>query len=186
VYSWTIGGLFFEIGPGCRISPPLRHSNLGQVKLGSRVEFSTGCWIQVVNASPDEANRVKLEIASDAGIGMGSTISAAGSIVLEDHVLLGRNVFISDHGHAYQDVTRPIVNQGITTPEAVRIGRNTWLGQNVVVLPGVQIGIHCIIGANSVVRNSIPDYSVAVGIPARVVRVYDPVTKAWGKPKAEA
>jgi acetyltransferase-like isoleucine patch superfamily enzyme len=61
----------------------------------------------------------------------------------------------------------------------VSIGRETWLGQNVAVLPGAQIGIHCVIGANSVVNSTIPDFSVAVGTPARVIRRYNQETGAW-------
>jgi SAM-dependent methyltransferase len=93
--------------------------------------------------------------------------------------LLARNVYISDHNHAYVDLTRPIVHQGIGKVSPVFIGRNTWLGQNVSVLPGVTIGEHCIIGANSVVRSSIPSYSVAVGAPARVVKQVNRKTGQW-------
>jgi acetyltransferase-like isoleucine patch superfamily enzyme len=71
------------------------------------------------------------------------------------------------------------MRQGITDIAPVFIGRHTWLGQNVVVLPGVAIGQHCIIGANSVVNSSIPDYSVAVGAPARVIKRYNRDTNQW-------
>jgi acetyltransferase-like isoleucine patch superfamily enzyme len=71
------------------------------------------------------------------------------------------------------------MHQGINGVAPVTIGRGTWLGQNVVVLPGVTIGQHCVVGANSVVNSSIPDYSVAVGAPARVVRQYNRNSAKW-------
>jgi acetyltransferase-like isoleucine patch superfamily enzyme len=110
---------------------------------------------------------------------MNSTIAAAKRIVIEDHVFTARNVYISDHRHAYENIELPIASQGINSESEVIIGANTWLGQNAVVLPGVKIGKHCIIGANSVVNRSIPDYSIVVGVPARVVKKYDLVNKRW-------
>ena len=110
---------------------------------------------------------------------MGSHISAAQQVVIGEHVLLAPNVYISDHAHAYENVDVPIMRQGMTGVAPVSIGRHTWLGQNVVVLPGVTIGQHCIIGANSVVNSSIPDYSVAVGAPARVVKQYNRNSGQW-------
>jgi acetyltransferase-like isoleucine patch superfamily enzyme len=73
------------------------------------------------------------------------------------------------------------MDQGIDNIKPVAIGRNSWLGQNAVVLPGVTIGEHCVIGANSVVNRSIPDFSIAVGTPARVVKTFNRQTKRWEK-----
>lgn len=180
IYTKLVSALFEETGKGCRISPPFRFANLQQVQLGSDVVINRDCWIGVVS-DPDDEIATKLWIGNDSAIGMGSTLSAAESIVLEDHVLLARNVYISDHGHEFSNIEVPIKHQGITKPQPVKIGRSTWLGQNVVVLPGVTIGEHCVIGANSVVRSSIPAYSVAVGVPARVVRRFNPASAQWEK-----
>ena len=82
----------------------------------------------------------KLIIKAHTGIGMGAHISAAKQILIEEYVLLGRNVHISDHTHAFENIQTPIIQQGINGIAPVSIGRGTWLGQNVVVLPGVTIG----------------------------------------------
>ena len=92
---------------------------------------------------------------------------------------LARNVYVSDHAHAYENIGVPIMHQGINRIAPVTIGKHTWLGQNVVVLPGVSIGEHCVVGANSVVNSSIPDFSVAAGVPAKVVKRYNQKTKTW-------
>jgi carbonic anhydrase/acetyltransferase-like protein (isoleucine patch superfamily) len=179
-FTWMVSGLVAESGSGTRVVPPLRFGNLHQVKLGKGVIINRDCWIIVIGGLGDDRS-IKLDIGANAGIGMGATISAAKSVVIEEWAVLARNVYISDHGHAFEDVSRPISVQGITEPAPVRIGRATWLGQNAVVLPGVTIGEHCIIGANSVVKSSIPPYSVAVGSPARVVKQFNPTTQRWEK-----
>lgn len=181
-FSWVISHLFAEFGEGSRVSPPFRFATLNQVRVGRSVYIAPDCWIQVVAGLGDDRS-VKLDIGNHAGIGMGATISAALSVVLEEYVLLARNVYISDHRHAYEDVSRPIMEQGVTGLSPVTIGRKTWLGQNSVVLPGVTIGEHCVIGANSVVRDSIPAFSVAVGSPARVVKRFNIDTGRWEKPE---
>jgi acetyltransferase-like isoleucine patch superfamily enzyme len=121
----------------------------------------------------------KLVVGSDTGIGMGCTISAAQEVSLGKHVVLARNVYISDHGHAFEDVNRPISVQGIRDIRPVQIGDETWLGQNVCVLPGVRIGKHCVVGAGAVVTRDVPDFSVAVGCPAVVIRRFNPEERAW-------
>ena len=102
-------------------------------------------------------------------IGKGSGIVGHFSIEIGDDVWTGHHVYITDQNHDYRDVTRPISQQSM--PErAVVIGDGSWLGYGTVVLPGAKIGKHVVIGANSVVTGDIPDYSVAVGSPARVVK----------------
>lgn len=109
-------------------------------------------------------------------IGRGSGIVGHFCIEIGNDVWTGHNVYITDQNHGYEDVTRPISEQ--SQPErAVKIGDGSWLGYGSVVLPGVTIGEHCVIGANSVVTHDVPSYSVAVGVPARVIKQY--VDGSW-------
>jgi len=111
-------------------------------------------------------------------LGKGSAIVGHLQIVVGDDVWTGHNVYITDQNHGYEDVTLPISRQAM--PERpVHIGDGSWLGYGTVVLPGANIGRHVVVGANSVVTGEIPDFSVAVGAPARVVRRYDPITEQW-------
>ena len=179
-YTKLLASQFHAIGPGSRISPPFRFANLQNIDLGQNVFVGPGCWMHAIGFSKPGAPAA-LIIESHAGIGMGATISAAEQVIIEEYVLLARNVYISDHSHAFEDVAVPIMNQGIDRIAPVRIGRHSWIGQNVAVLPGARIGMHCVIGANSVVKSIIPDFSVAVGAPARVVKRYDHDSKKWLK-----
>ncbi|MCE2818255.1 MAG: acyltransferase [Ilumatobacteraceae bacterium] len=109
-------------------------------------------------------------------IGRGSGIVGHFSIDIGDDVWTGHNVYITDQNHGYEDVSLPISKQ--SQPErAVKIGSGSWLGYGSVVLPGVTIGEHCVIGANSVVTRDVPSYSVAVGVPARVIKRY--INGSW-------
>lgn len=116
---------------------------------------------------PNLPNRV-VSIGDRSLIGRGSSVIGHQSIEIGDDVWTGHHVHITDMNHGYEDVTRPISVQN--QPEApVSIGDGSWLGHGTIVLPGARIGRHVVIGANSVVTGEIPDYSVAVGVPARVI-----------------
>jgi acetyltransferase-like isoleucine patch superfamily enzyme len=104
-------------------------------------------------------------------IGRGSGIVGHLSIDIGNDVWTGHHVYITDQSHGYLDISKPISQQ--SQPErAVSIGEGSWLGHGVVVLPGAKIGKHVAVGANSVVTGELPDYCVAVGSPARVIKQY--------------
>ena len=105
-------------------------------------------------------------------IGRGTAIVGHLAIDIGDDVYTGMNVYITDQNHGYEDLNLPI---GVQAPseKPVTIGPGSWIGSGAVVLPGARIGAHVDVGANSVVRGEIPDYSVVVGVPGRVVRRHD-------------
>jgi serine acetyltransferase len=104
-------------------------------------------------------------------IGRGSYIIGHLSIEIGDEVQTGPNVYITDQNHVYEDPDVPIGRQW-PAERAVTVGTGSWLGAGVVVLPGAQIGRHVVVGAGSVVSGELPDWCVAVGVPARVVKRY--------------
>ena len=106
-------------------------------------------------------------------IGKGSGIVGHLQIVIGDDVWTGHHVYITDQNHGYADPNLPI-SQQVMPERPVSIGDGSWLGHGTVVLPGATIGRHVVIGANSVVTGTIPDYSVAAGVPARVIRTIEP------------
>jgi acetyltransferase-like isoleucine patch superfamily enzyme len=179
-YTVLLSPCFFAIGKKTMIIPPLRFANLSLIQLGKGITIHSNCWIQALN-SKDQCHSPKLIIKDYAAIGMNATISAAKSIVIEERVFTARNVYISDHRHEYHDIKQPIGAQEIKEIVEVSIGANTWIGQNAAILPGATIGRHCIIGANSVVNSNIPDYSIAVGAPAKVVKAYNKARSKWEK-----
>jgi acetyltransferase-like isoleucine patch superfamily enzyme len=98
-----------------------------------------------------------------------NTINCYLDIEFGEATLLSDWIYVCDFDHRYADVHVPIKDQGIVK-SPVRIGPETWIGTKVTVLRGARIGRGCVLGAHAVVRGDVPDHSVAVGAPARVVR----------------
>jgi acetyltransferase-like isoleucine patch superfamily enzyme len=171
-FSLLTRGAFAEFGARSVIEPPVRLQGEGRIAIGDDVYVGAQSWLQVLDG-PDRG--VALSIGDGTSIAGSCVLSAAASIRLGRKVLLARNVYIADHSHAFADTTRAVLDQGVTKVEPVEIGDGAWLGQNVVVGPGVRIGRGAVVGANSVVLEDVPDYSVAVGAPARVVRELEAV-----------
>ena len=90
------------------------------------------------------------------------------------HCMFANGCFVTDSDHRFDDPVRPVPWQGFTSRGPTRIADNVWCGANVVVTSGVTIGERCVIGANSVVTADIPAFSIAAGVPARVLRVIEP------------
>jgi acetyltransferase-like isoleucine patch superfamily enzyme len=179
LFTMAISSCFKEIGDKVSIIPPFRFHNLQYVKIGDDVIIHQFVFFNVVDGN--DCDQPKIDIRNHISIGMNSFISCAHKIILEDWVLIGRNVYISDHGHEYQDVTKPIKNQSLRKIIEVVIGAETWIGNNAIILPGAIIGKHCVIGANSIVNSAIPDFSVAAGSPAKIIKRYDSASNKWIK-----
>ena len=92
-----------------------------------------------------------------------------GGIHVGDNVLFGPRVQVLAVDHVFTDTTKPIMQQGITA-RGIRIEDNCWIGAGAIVLDGVTIGRGACIGAGAVVTASVPAHSLAVGVPARVIR----------------
>lgn len=117
-------------------------------------------------------------IGNHTRIGLGNTL--IGPVTIGSDVNLAQNVVISGLNHQFEDIDRLISDQGVET-KMIIIEDDVWIGANSVVMAGVHIGRHVVIGAGSIVTKNIPPYSVAVGNPARVVKRYDEERKEWIK-----
>ena len=162
------GSAFAEFGARSFLQLPIRLQGEGRIAIGSDVYVGAGSWLEVITA-PGETG-VALSLGDGTNLAGGCILSAAQSLTLGKNVLLARNVYVADHQHAFADPTRAVIHQGITRIAPVEIADGAWLGENVVVGPGVRIGRGAVGGANAVVLEDVPDRSVAVGVPARVIR----------------
>ena len=158
----------------------LHRPQASRISLGNLVSLRRGAWLNVANENPTGEPVIVIE--DGCAIGTESIISAKNHIHLERDVLVAQSVLIVDHNHEYEDITVPIVHQGISGDGRIRIGQGSWIGHGAVILcpkGELKIGRNCVIAANSVVTQSIPDYSLAAGYPAKIIRQYDPETRAW-------
>ncbi|SJN48295.1 Maltose O-acetyltransferase [Sphingobacterium faecium PCAi_F2.5] len=117
-----------------------------------------------------------LHIGDHTRIGIGNTI--IGPVTIGHQVNIGQHVLISGLNHNYEDVHSCIAEQGVSVAP-VTIADDVWIGGNVVILAGVRIGQHAVIGAGSVVTKDVPAYSVVVGNPARIIKQFDFKTNNW-------
>ena len=153
---------------------PMQLDNPKKIVLGNRVMVAQGAWLM---GSPDTETPSML-IGDGASVGHFFHCIAHHKVEIQQDVLIADKVFISDCTHRYEDISVPIKNQDIDLLNEVVIGEGTWIGENVCIL-GARVGKHCVIGSNAVVTKDIPDYCVAVGAPATVVKRYDTETKKW-------
>jgi len=164
-------GRFRSFGEGSAICFPVvalfgeRYITVGAgTVIGPYVSLSAG-----VSPAHELGDRSVVTIGDRCLIGKGTGIVGHDAIEIGDDVFTGHNVYITDASHGYEDPDTPIGRQ-FGDPRPVRIGAGSWLGHGTIVLPGSCIGRHVVVGAGSVVTGELPDFSVAVGNPARVIR----------------
>ena len=111
-------------------------------------------------------------------IQQGLHLTCARSVTIGKNTAIAAYVTITDINHPYEDINLPIEKQNLEV-KPVSIGDDCKVYNGAVILPGVTIGKHVVVGANSVVTSDLPDYCVAVGSPAKIVKQYNPISKTW-------
>ena len=167
------GRRFKAFGPASRIAfPPGDVYGEEWIRIGDRTLIGTHVTLAV--GMPGEqfaSSDTIIDIGDRCSLGRGTAIVARKQVVIEDDVMIAPHVYITDHSHSYADVRFPIWQQW-PTEAPVRIGAGSWLATNVIVLPGTTIGRNVTVAGGSVVRGTVPDFSVVAGAPAKVVRRY--------------
>lgn len=166
--------IFKKISFRSRVYSPLRIQGGKQITIGKSVLVGHQSWL-AADSSKGEAS---LTIKDGCQIGNFSHIYATHSIIIEENVLIADKVYIADNLHTYEDVNQAILAQPIKQLKPVVVGAGCWIGEGVCVI-GCSIGRGSVIGANSVVTSDIPDFCVAVGAPARVIKQYDAQCNTW-------
>jgi len=161
---------------------PIDIRNIKHISFKKNLTTGVGCRIE---AYPQNSKNNKvLFFGNNIEINDFVHIAAAEKVQIMDNVLIASKVFITDLNHGnYKGInvtdpkTIPKNRKIYTSP--VLINKNVWIGENVCIMPGVTIGEGSIIGALSVVTKNIPEYSIAVGSPAKVIKKYDFKSKKW-------
>ena len=153
------------------------------IDMGRRLTTGVGCGLEGFS----EDGKKKMFFGSDVQINDYVHINAMCKVEIGNNVLIASHVYISDNSHGiYKGSPKdsrpdvpPIKRDYYIKP--VSIGNNSWICEGVLILPGVKIGIGCILGAHSVVNKNVPDYSIAVGNPAYIIKRYDFSRNGWFK-----
>ncbi len=166
---------FSSFGSRSTLLFPFKVNGAKYIRIGKKVHINEHAWLlshQIYEHDP------KIEIGDDTYIGRNAHIVSVRDVKIGSSVLIADKVYISDNLHDYQEIEIPIKSQPVVFKKSVCIGDHSWLGENVCVI-GASIGKHSVVGANSVVISDIPDYSIAVGSPAKVIKQYNHQTNQW-------
>jgi acetyltransferase-like isoleucine patch superfamily enzyme len=166
---------FKRFGAKSSIFSPLQLNGAEYIEIGDHVTIG---YKSRLTAEKHDEHIPRMIIDDRTRIGHFSIISCIRDVQIGKNVNAGAGVYISDNLHGYEDISLPIKAQPTIFKNSVHIGDDTWIGVNVAIM-GAKVGKHCVIGANSVVTRDIPDYCVAAGIPAKVIKRYNFERKAW-------
>lgn len=159
--------------------PYLNINNQNLITIGSGTTILKGARIQLFPDLVEHTPHIK--IGDNCYIGYNVTLLAGADIIIEDGVLFASNILVTSENHGIDPTSETYYMDQPLVEAPVRIGMGTWIGEKVSVMPGVTIGKKCVIGAGSVVTKSIPDFCVAVGSPARIVKRFDFNFHRWVK-----
>lgn len=169
--------LYGHIGLRTHIERPLRIEHKKNIYLYDGVSIASYCWL-AANPKTSVDGKARLIVREGCSIGDFAHIYATQEILIDKNALIANFVYISDNIHGYEDISIPIIQQPIVQKRPVHIGEGSWIGEHVCII-GANVGKHSVIGANSVVTHDIPDYCVAVGAPARVIKKYSFENQEW-------
>jgi maltose O-acetyltransferase len=140
-----------------------RNIHFGKIGVGGQLKSITSKF----------ASAEKIYLGDNVHIGPSANFDGAGGIKIDDGCIFAPEVKIFTRTHNFDQDVKALPFDNVQLIASVHIGRYVWIGSNVIVLPGVSIGEGAVIGAGAVVTKNIPEYAVAVGNPARVVRFRD-------------
>ena len=157
--------LGMQLGSGAHLRRVKVTGNCQDIRIGANTYLDDYLVLQV---SGPPNGKIKIEIGANCGFNRFSVIDACEHVVIGDRTRVGPSVFITDHDHGIltAQTTKALLLKG----EPTMIGEDVWLGAGVKILKGVTIGDCCIVGAESIVTKDLPPNSIAVGIPAKVIR----------------
>lgn len=180
-YWWVSNFRSYKtLGKSSYIDRPLRIDGPENISIGKHVTVKYKTWLASMPQTDTQQSNLVIEDGSI--IGNFNHIFATHEIRIGKRVLIADKVYISDNVHTYIDPGTPVMDQPIKQLNKVSIGDGTWIGENVSII-GASIGKNCVIGSNSVVTKDIPDFCVAVGSPARIIKRYNPANKIWEIPE---
>lgn len=159
------------ISVGCKTTP-------SAISAGSHVYIGRNGRIEGIKRYNNDCFQPRIILHDRVSIEQNIHLTCAERIEIGANTAIAANVTITDINHPYADVSIPIERQDLEV-KPVYIGEDCKIYNGSVILPGVHIGKHCVVGANSVVTHDVPDYCVVVGAPARIVKQYDFVINKW-------
>ena len=174
IYSFS----FKKLGYKSVLSVPFLVEGAKYISIDNKVYVRSNAWMSALSQENYKSNDVKLSIGESTYIGRNAHIVALKNIRIGKDVLIGDNVYIADNYHVFDRIDLPYKDQGIGFKSQVVVGDGTWVGENVCIISS-KIGKQCIVGANSLVIDDVPDYTMVAGSPARIIKKFNHRSKIW-------
>jgi acetyltransferase-like isoleucine patch superfamily enzyme len=150
------------------------------------ISIGNGCYIwndvriEAVTSYAHKTFNPHIIIEDGVSLQQRCHITAADTLVICKNTMISFDVSIQDTDHEYEDLSMPVGNQPLRV-QKTSIGENSFIGSGAKIQAGTILGRHCVVGTNAVVRGIFPDYCVIVGVPAKIVKRYDEVSRKWKK-----
>lgn len=170
-----------HLGPGCVV----RGSKF--IHFGRNVYVHGHLWMEAIATYRTQQFRPGIEIGDDVSFSEGVHITCIDRISIGRGVLFGSRVYVSDHNHGIykgplqSHPQEPPTQRQLGGGGVVEIGDHVWIGDNAVIVGPIMIGRGSIVGANSVVRADVPEFTMVGGIPARALKRFEQATGQWEK-----
>ena len=152
------------------------------IQIGDGAYILSNSLILAVSRYAGKRHHPSIRIGNGVYIGRHVYLTAMKEISIGDSCVLSEHVYITDLSHGFDPTRGPIMSQDIESKGPVQIGANCFLGYRTAVMPGVTLGDWCIVGANSVVTQSFPAYSMIAGAPAQLIKIYSRELGKWVPP----
>jgi len=166
-------------GKDSYILRPRKITGAQHIEIGERTVIYRNSWLNAIDTYVTQKFHPRMVFGNDVYVGQYACIVAAHDVEIEDGCVLSEHVYVSDCGHGTDPEKGLIMRQPLFHKGKVKIGAHSFIGYGARILPGVTLGHHCIVGANTVVTKSFPEYSMVVGMPAVLVKRYSAQTKSW-------
>ena len=167
-----------NIGKGSVILKELLVNGQKNIYIGNNVFIRDGARIEAVTEWNEKKYSPRIIIGDNVNIEQNLHLTCADEVVIGDNVSILSNVLITDINHSNKKMRVHPLKQDLEVSK-VRIGSYSLIGSGAKILPGVNIGENCVVGANSVVTKNIPDKCIVVGVPAKIIKRYDEINKKW-------
>ena len=122
-----------------------------------------------VNIEHDATFSAKTSLGDYSGIGINARIH--GDCTIGNHVMMGPDVVVITRNHSFDSTDIPMMFQGFDEERPVVIGNDVWIGERVIILPGVNVGDGAILAAGAVVTKDVPPYAIVAGVPAKIIKM---------------
>lgn len=178
--------LFSEnIGKNFYIGKRLRINKCKYLKVGNNCRIGNDCRISFFNSFYGQEYNPKLEIGNNAYLGDYLTFLCADEVSIGDNVLMASYITITSENHGIDPEDERGYAKQPLVGKKVYIKDGAWIGEHVIILPGVEIGNKAIVAAGSVVTKNVSDYTIVAGNPARVIKRYNFESKCWEREKID-